>query len=520
MSILNNGEGKLPDQLSSYWLKSTKPPSFPSIENDLQVDVVIVGGGITGITTAYLLVKEGFQVAVIEASTIFNGTTGHTTAKVTAQHGLIYDEFIQHFGEEKARLYYEANKEAAEHIAELIHLHGIDCDFKKEDAYVYTNSNDSIQKLKNEYEAYKRLGIEGEYVDSLPLDIGNIKGAVVMKNQAQFHPLHYLTQLVDFIKESGGEIYEQSVATHMDISEKPIVHLRNGAKITAQHVISASHFPFHDNRGYFARLHPKRSYVVAAKPEKSFPGGMYINAETPTRSIRSVNVEGEEVLLFSGDGHKTGQGEPEKEHYEALEKFAKDEFGAKEILYRWSAQDLVTDDKVPYIGCSNEDDKRVLVATGFRKWGMTTSMVAAQLMKDILIGKANRYKDLFAPSRFTADPGLKTMVKENVNVATNLISGKLNRPDKEIKDVKEGEGAVVSIKGGRAGAFKKMDGQLFIVDTTCTHMGCEINWNSADQTWDCPCHGSRFSVEGEVIEGPAERPLKRIDPDSIDYTTS
>ncbi|MCJ8006554.1 glycine/D-amino acid oxidase-like deaminating enzyme/nitrite reductase/ring-hydroxylating ferredoxin subunit [Lederbergia wuyishanensis] len=520
MNIQNNGEGKLPDQLSSYWLKSTNLPSFPQIKQDLNVDVAIIGGGITGITTAYLLVKEGYQVTVIEASTILNGTTGHTTAKVTAQHGLIYDELIQHFGEEKARLYYEANKEAAEQIAEIIKLHGIDCDYKTEDAYVYTNSNDYVQNLKKEYEAYKRLGIKGDFVDSIPLDLGNIKGAVVMKNQAQFHPLQYLSELVDFIKDSGGEIYEQSVATHMDIEDKPIVHLKNGAKITAQHVISATHFPFHDNRGYFARLHPERSYVVAAKPEKSFSGGMYINAEKPTRSIRSVKVEGEEILLFSGDGHKTGQGEPEKEHYESLEKFAKEEFGAKEILYRWSAQDLVTEDKLPFIGCNNADDKRVLVATGYRKWGMTTSMVAAQLMKDILIGKENRYEEIFSPSRFTADPGIKTIVKQNMNVAANLISGKFERPDKEMKDIKEGEGAVVSIKGGRAGAYKTMDGQLYVVDTTCTHMGCEVNWNSADQTWDCPCHGSRFSIEGDVIEGPAERPLKKIDPNSIDYTTS
>ncbi|MBS4217435.1 FAD-dependent oxidoreductase [Bacillus sp. FJAT-49711] len=515
MSIPNNGE----EVLSSYWIKSTDLPSFPSIEKDLNVDVAIVGGGITGITTAYMLVKEGFHVAVIEASKIINGTTGHTTAKVTAQHSLIYDEFIQHFGEDKARLYYEANKEAAEQIVEIINLHGIDCDFKKEDAYVYTNSSDNVQKLKKEYEAYKRLGIEGEYTETIPLG-GNIKGAVIMKNQAQFHPLHYLSHLVEYIKESGGEIYEQSVATHMDIDDKPIIHLRNGAKVKAQHVISASHFPFHDNRGYFARLHPERSYVVAARPEKKFPGGMYINAEKPKRSIRSVTVEGNNILLFSGDGHKTGQGEPEKEHYEALEKFAKDEFGANEILYRWSAQDLVTEDKVPFIGCNNEGDKRVLVATGFRKWGMTTSMVAALLMRDILIGKENRYEELYSPARFTANPGIKTMVKQNVNVAANLISGKFERPDKELKDIKEGEGAAVTIKGGRAGAFKSTEGQLFVVDTKCTHMGCEVNWNSGDQTWDCPCHGSRFSVEGDVIEGPAERPLKRIDPESIDYTTS
>ncbi|MEK3886792.1 FAD-dependent oxidoreductase [Bacillus sp. FSL K6-3431] len=517
MNTKNNLEG--PNHAESYWINSTKLESFPQLEKDITVDVAIIGGGITGITTAYNLIKEGFHVAVLEASSVLNGTTGHTTAKVTAQHGLIYNELINQFGKEKAKLYYEANINAAANMEECMNLHGIECDYKKEDAYIFTTSKDYLQDLDNEAKAYQTLGIDGGITTDIPLDL-KVKSALVMYNQARFHPLHYLSHLINYIKENGGEVYERSVATHMEDGEPATVHFKNEAKVTAKYVISASHFPFHDGRGYFARLHAERSYVLAVKPGKPFAGGLYINAGKPTRSIRSVTINGEEALLISGDGHKAGQGGVEIKHYEALEKFALDYFGAKDIIYRWSTQDLVTTDKVPYIGKISEGHDNIFVATGFRKWGMTTSTVAATIITDLIIGKSNPYADLFSPSRFTENPGVKELVKENMNVAAHLISGKLERPDKELKDIKEGEGSVVTIKGGRAGAYKTEAGELFVVDTTCTHMGCEVNWNSGDRTWDCPCHGSRFSVEGEVVEGPAETPLKRIDPESIDYTTS
>lgn len=509
----------MPENPQSYWIESTNLSKFPQLERDLEVEVAIIGGGMTGITTAYNLIKEGFQVAIFEASSVLNGTTGHTTAKVTAQHGVIYDELISHFGEDSAKLYYQANMDAGAFIEDCINLHGIECDYRKENAYIYATSNDQLQKVEKEADAYQKLGIDGGFTKDIPLDLKAL-GAVVMKNQAQFHPLHYLTRLLEYVKENGGEIYENTVATKMDEGDPVTVHFRNGKKVRAKYVISASHFPFHDGQGFFARLEATRSYILAVKSEKTFPGGVYINAAKPARSIRSVTINGEEMLLIAGDNHKTGQGKPEIEHYEALEKFATENFGTKNIMYRWSAQDLATLDKVPYIGRISSGHDNVFVATGFRKWGMTTSTVAALLITNLIIGKSSPYDDLFSPSRFVADPSIKKIVKANANVAANLIGGKLDRPDKEMKDIKDGEGAAITIKGGRAGAYKTESGELFVVDTTCTHMGCEVNWNSGDRTWDCPCHGSRFSYEGEVVEGPAQKPLKRIDPDSIDYTTS
>ncbi|MCJ7841186.1 FAD-dependent oxidoreductase [Lederbergia sp. NSJ-179] len=511
-------KGQLPNSPESWWIHSTKMPDFPILEEDMNVEAAIVGGGITGITTAYLLAKEGIQVALFEANSLFNGTTGHTTAKITAQHALIYKELIQHFGEDKAKLYYQANQNAMNQMEEWIKTNEVDCNFQKEDAFVYTNADDYIETLKQEADAYERLGIQGEFRNEIPLPVPH-KGAVVMKDQAHFHPLHYLSKMVELMQAQGVQMYENCVASQLEDGNPATIRFKNGKRVKAKYVISASHFPFHDGRGYFARLYPERSYVIAAKPAKPFVGGMYINVEQPTRSIRPVLIEGEEMLLFSGDGHKAGQGGEELKHYQALEKFAKENFGVQQVLYRWSTQDLVTPDKVPYIGRLSQGNN-VYVATGFRKWGMTNSHVAANIIKDLITGKANPYEELYTPARFKADPSFKKVIKENVNVASQLVSGKLETPDKELKDIKEGEGAAISIKGRRAGAYKTEQGQLYIVDTTCTHMGCEVNWNGGDRSWDCPCHGSRFTYKGEVMEGPAETPLKTIDPDDIDYSTS
>lgn len=506
--MINHENEKTQKMNKPWWIVSTKLPDFPLLEENLQVDVAIIGGGITGILTGYLLSQKKLNVAIFEASKIFNGTTGHTTAKITAQHGLIYDELINYGGLELAKSYYQANIEAMEMIEKIMTDLQIKCDYKKEDAYLFTKDDQYIGPLRKEIEAYHQIGIDGDYITSLPIDI-EVHAALVMKNQAQFHPLYYLAKIVDSFLQQGGRIYENAIALQMDEGELVTIHFRNGKKVKASYVISASHFPFHDGHAYFAKLFPYRSYVVLGKPKNSFPGGMYINVEQPTRSIRSVIINNEEMLLIGGDGHKAGQGEKEEEHYRHLEEFAKKYFGVDRILYRWSAQDLETPDKIPYIGHMPEQ-KNVFVATGFRKWGMTTSHVAAKLLTDLITRESNPYEQLFSPSRFTGFKGMTTIVKENINVASQLITGKLDIPKKLVKDIKNGEGDVVLFNGKRAGAYKTEKGELFLVDTTCTHIGCEVHWNSGDLTWDCPCHGSRFSYTGEVIEGPAEKPLKRF----------
>nr|WGD99189.1 FAD-dependent oxidoreductase [Bacillus safensis] len=257
-------------------------------------------------------------------------------------------------------------------------------------------------------------------------------------------------------------------------------------------------------------MHPEQSYVVAAKTTKPLPDGMYLGIDQPAHSLRTAEWHGEEVVLIGGEGHKTGQGGDESAHYEGLETFGDATLGIEEVLYRWSTHDMVTMDQIPYIGTRlTKHHQNIFVATGFRKWGMTTSHVAATLIGDLIEGKSNPHESIFTPSRPVSDSFVKDFVKENTNVAAKLISGKFKRTDQTIDDLKPGEGGIISYKHKKCGAFKSEDGNVFLVDTTCTHLGCEVAWNNSDRTWDCPCHGSRFSITGEVVERPAKKPLKR-----------
>lgn len=511
MNEQQSNNSKLPPTPEPYWRVSTTIQSFPSLKEDKKVDVVIVGGGITGITTAYLLGKEGLHVALLESDVLLNGTTGHTTAKITSQHGLIYDELIQHFGQEKARLYYEATKDAAQFIKSTIKEKNISCDLRVEDAYVYTNSEQYIGTMEKEMKAYEKLGIDGALLDKIALPVPS-KRAIVMNSQAQFHPLQYLSKLVDEMVNDTVEIYENTTAIDIEEGIEPVVITKDGYKLTCDYVVSASHFPFCDGKGlYFARMYADRSYIIAAKTERAFEGGMYVNAELPSRSLRYTSFEGEKLLLISGESHKTGQGKPMIRHYEALEAFGDEYYGIIDIPYRWSTQDLTTLDKVPYIGRISANHTNLFVATGYRKWGMTNGTAAALILRDYILKQENPYMDLYNPSRFVADPSIKHFIMQNIDVARHYIEGKLDVSTRRPEDLALDEGGVVTINGQRAGAYKDKEGNVHIVNTTCTHMTCELEWNSGDRTWDCPCHGSRFSVKGDVVEGPAKKPLKKIE---------
>lgn len=517
----NDGKNEqLPKNVESYWRDSVELPTFPALEKDLSVDVVIVGGGITGLTSAYLLVNEGLKVAVLEAGKLLNGTTGHTTAKITAQHGMIYDEFMHNFGKNKAKLYYEANTEALRFMTETIEKNQIDCDFSTQDAYLYASTEEYASKIEKEADAYHQLGIDGGLVDRIPFDI-DIKKALVMKDQAQFHPLKYLEYLIQVITKKGGLIFEDTTCVNVETGERPAVLTRSGSKVQGEYILSCSHFPFYEGAGlYSTRMHADRSYVLAAQTKKPYPGGMYCNVEEPARSLRSVTINGQEAVLIIGENHKTGQGKDTMEYYKSLETFGEDVLGLESILYRWSAQDLVTLDKLPYVGEVTSDQPNILIATGYRKWGMTNSTAAALLFRDIVMKKKNPYRDLYAPARFYAHPSLKNFLLDNADVVGHLIKGKLEKPAKRVEDLSEDEGAAITINGHRKGAYRDTEGKLHIVDTTCTHVGCEVEWNSGDRTWDCPCHGSRFSYTGEVVEGPAEKPLQQHDHRMLDNLTS
>lgn len=501
----------MPQFPEPYWRDSIDFSPFPPLDKSIQVDVGIVGGGITGITAAYLLSKQNVKVALIDAGVMLNGTTGHTTAKVTAQHGLIYDELINHFGEEKASMYYHASDEARQFIKDTVSEYNIDCDFKEEDAYLFTNDNDYLQSLEKEKEAYEKLNIPHELMNRMPLKVPMMK-ALMMKNQAAFHPLKYLNKLIEISKNNGVDFYENTTATDVEYNNHPAIVTREGNRILCKYVIAASHYPFYDGQGFYpTRMYADRSYVLAVKPKRKYPGGMYINAEEPTRSIRTTTIDDQDLWLVGGESHKTGQGKNTYNYYESLFDFAKKEFGINKVFYRWSAQDLITLDKVPYIGPITKNQRNIFVATGYRKWGMTNGTVAAHVISDIIINKESPYEELYTPSRFQADPAVKKFTQINADVAKHLIKGKLEYTKKNIDELEPDQATITRIEGKRTGVYKDRDQKIHMVDTTCTHLGCEVEWNAGERTWDCPCHGSRYSYTGEIINGPAKQPLKVIE---------
>ncbi|MCO7125824.1 FAD-dependent oxidoreductase [Sporolactobacillus shoreicorticis] len=498
------------DGTSSLWRDTVHLPAFSPLKENKITNTLIVGAGITGITAAYMLAKSGVSVMLIDADRISGGTSGNTTAKITAQHGLIYDRLIHSIGEEKAALYYQANKEALHWIGKHVNDQDLQCNYEIQPAVVYATTEQEEKQVEKEKEAYERLGILGSITHSIDLPI-EIKNALIMPGQAQFHPLMYLHELLADLVKMNVSIFEKTLATDVqDQKSESFVITQQGFRIRCQHVLICSHFPFYDNRFYFSRMFPERSYLIACKTAGDPPEGMYISAGTPKRSIRGLRLNHKNYLLIGGENHKTGRGESIDAHYQHLADFAYTHFGLHKAAAHWSAQDFTTLDQVPYIGRLAKNNPRVLVAAGFHKWGMTTGTLAAQLMTDLVLERANPYAELFSPSRFEAAPMLASFLVENMKTAGQLIKGKLSKPEPLDGHLQRDCGIVASLHGRKVGAYRDKDGNLTVVDATCPHMGCEVNWNQDERTWDCPCHGSRFKANGEVLDGPAKKSLSLL----------
>lgn len=481
MNINENLDGTL----KSYWIDSSENTYYPFLTKDIKVDVAIIGGGIVGITSALLLKSEGVKIALLEGYKMVQGTSGYTTAKITSQHDLIYSKLINNMGLDRAMQYAEANEKAITFIEDTIKKYSIDCDFKKLSACIYTEKEEFIDSIEKETEAALKLGLKAEYVKDIPLPL-NTKAALYFRNQAQFHPRKYLLSLLHQISKNEDMIFENTRI--IDISPgNPITLITDiGNKILASKVIIASHFPCYDGTGlYFTRLKPERSYIVAAKLKEKFPEAMFINCEEPGRSMRSQPFNEGEMVLFGGESHKTAHGENLKKHYENLIEFAKDRFNAEEIKYRWSAQDYTTLDGVPYIGRLTSDKENIYVATGFSKWGMTLGTASAFILKDIIVDGESPYQYVFSPSRANFLSSAKNFIVENTDVAKELIKGKLS-PAKEESEPNIGEAKITEIQGKKYGVYKDENGTLYTLDITCTHAGCELKWNDAENSWDCP----------------------------------
>ncbi|MDK0734131.1 FAD-dependent oxidoreductase [Clostridium perfringens] len=476
--------------MKSVWSESCKFRKREALNKDIKTNVLVIGAGIAGILTAYMLKQNGREVIVIDASEIASGNTKNTTAKITSQHDLIYSKLIAEFGEEKARQYAKANELAIKKYKEIIEDKRIECDFEEKPAYVY--SLNEVDVLKEEVEAAKNLGIDAEFVQEANLPF-KINGAVKFNNQAQFNPLKFLKGISNELV-----IYENTRA--LEIKENLVV--TSGGNITANNIVLATHYPIMNAPGYyFMKMHQERSYVLALENTSEIDG-MYIDINKEGYSFRTYN----NLLLLGGISHRTGENE-EGGSYDELRKVAKKLYPKAKEKYYWSAQDCMTIDGIPYIGRYSSETPNIYVATGFNKWGMTSSMVSAMIISDMILEKENDFSEIFSPRRFDLSLSINNIANDLIETAKNFIAQKVYIPSSEIEHIKNGHGGIIEYNGEKVGVYKNKEGKEFFVSTKCTHLGCQLSWNADELTWDCPCHGSRFDYKGRLIGSPATKDL-------------
>jgi len=480
----------------SYWLESIKKEKFNDWNGDLQCEAVVIGGGIAGVTTAYRLQRKGIKTVLIDKGEIGGNTTGHTTAKITSQHNLIYDYLIENFGKEQAKQYIQGNQKAINFIDKVVKENNIDCDLEEKTAYIYTDKSAMLEDFNKEAKAYKDLGINAKLIEkSLPVEG---KYALEWPNQRQFHPIKYLYALANKFIELGGQIYEKTTAK--DIQSDSKVLITDRGKIRGDYFIITTHYPFYDKGHlYFAKMAPYTNYIgfFDLNDMKISDFNMYLSDEIVLHSYRLYN----NYMLVGGCNHKTGQLNPLIDPKENIIEDGMTSFGLRNPLYIWGAEDYITIDKVPYIGRLNNKSENIFVATGFGKWGMTTGTLSALIIEQLINLGQTEYT-LFDPSRHTSTKAVSTLISENSNIAKEFIKGKLDYV-KELEDLEPGKGGVFTIRHKKVGVYKDLDGKMYGVSVVCPHMKATLEWNETAKTWDCPIHGSRFNFKGEVIDGPA-----------------
>jgi glycine/D-amino acid oxidase-like deaminating enzyme/nitrite reductase/ring-hydroxylating ferredoxin subunit len=496
---------ELAGKAESLWIATTPDTDFPSLQENISVDVAVLGGGIAGITSALFIKESGMTVAVVEAKRIIKGVTGHTTAHISSAHNLIYRHLIDRFGKDDAKLYANANQEAIGKIARLVDKNNIDCDFRRTSEYIYAESREELDKIKSEYEAAKSLGLPVSSADAAPLPFKTY-GAIRYQNQAQFHPRKYLLALSQMIPGKGSYIFENTRTLDVE-GGKPYRIKTDKGYLTAKNVIIATHYPILNQGLLFMRMEPYRSYVLGIRVADEVPEEMFDSSGDPSHYIRTQSTPNGSLIIIGGEDHPTGHEANTIERYKRLEKYARERFRVKSIDYRWSTQDNYSFDKVPFIGRLS-GSKHLYVATAFKGWGMTHGTIAGMILSDMILGISNPYQELYDPGRFKPITTAKKLVTQNVHIAETLIKGRLSKPEK-LTRLEIGEARVAEIDDKEAGVYKDDKGNIHAVSSACTHMGCIVSWNNAERSWDCPCHGSRFDSDGEVIHSPAVKNLEK-----------
>ncbi len=504
-------QSDLPGKPASWWIDSAEATAYPTLSGEITVDAAVVGGGIVGVTTALLLKQAGFTVALIEADRVGRGVTGRTTAKITSLHTLIYATLIREYGEERARMYAEANQSAIDRMEGLVRDLKIDCDFVRLPFSTFAESDETRKQVEEEVQAAQRLGLPASFEERIPLPVDS-RGAVRFEGQAQFHPVRYLDALAKRIPGDGSHVFEGSRVVNIE-EGSPCRVSTAGGTVRAGDAVVATHYPIAARKDfYFARLYPENHYVLGALLSEPFPKGMYISAEHDGCAYRAAPTpQGDLLILTLGDHHKTGQGGDNLAYYRKGIEYARNRLRVRSIEYRWSTQGIHTRDHVPYIGRLDSSTRHLFTATGFQAWGMSTGTVAAEILSDLIQRKENPRAPVFDPTRRKPLSTVSTFLKENLNVGKAFVGGYFTVPRKELSDIGPGSGKVIRKEGDYIGVYRDDAGELHGVEPVCTHLGCVVSWNNAERTWDCPCHGSRFSPTGEVLHSPTAKNLKRVE---------
>ncbi len=492
----------------SLWVDTAPETNYPALEDAIEADVAVIGGGIAGLTSALLLKQAGARVVVLEAGRVGTGVTGHTTGKVSSLHGLVYRELRRSFGKRGARTYGEANQAAIELVAALVKSENIECDFRRVTNFTYAETEASLEWVKREARLALDLGLPASFTDTTPLPYP-VRGAVRFEEQAQLHASKYLVGLAQAIEGDGCRVFEESRVIGVDDGAQCRVATESGS-VKSGAAIVATNLPILDRGLFFARCHPHRSYLIAMGLDGDAPEGTFISADEPLRSLMPHRAADRELLLIGGEGHRASDRVVASERYRRLEGWARERLPVGSLEYRWSTQDAIPVDGVPYIGRMSPFSRNVYVATGFRKWGLSNGTVASMILADEILGRPNPWSRTFNSNRLKPLAGGRRFVTENLRAGVRLIRGRLASRGSELPALESGEGRVVELGGEKVAVHRDRSGKVHAVSAVCTHLGCDVEWNGTEETWDCPCHGSRFDHTGAVLQGPATEGLPPV----------